>query len=154
MKQQRVAMEEMLPHVQSNDVYMCEDLSMSWSPKFGGHKFQDSRDSEFMKDTMVGLVHRSMDWLNAAWIPGQVMTDSKNDTKLNDFWPDELWWKEFSSSVKHIHYYNQVVVYEKGLVEKMFATKTIGHRIPMVDSGEYSKVEWLSVFERIKENLH
>ena len=154
MKQQRVATEEMLPHVQSNGVYMCEDLSTSWSPKFGGHKFQDSRDSEFMKDTMVGLVHRSMDWLNAAWIPGQVMTDSKNDTKLNDFWPDELWWKEFSSSVKHIHYYNQVVVYEKGLVEKMFATKTIGYSIPYGDSGEHSKVEWLSVLERVKEKLH
>ena len=61
MKQQRVAMEEMLPYVQSNGIYMCEDLSTSWSTNFGGHKFQDSRDCKFMKDTMVGLVHQSMD---------------------------------------------------------------------------------------------
>lgn len=153
MKQQRTAMEEMLPHIQSDGVYMCEDLSTSWSPRFGGHSFQDSRNSDFMRDTMVGLVHRSMDWLNAAWIPGFVMTDKKHDPKLNDFWPDELWWKEFASSVKHIHYYNQVVVYEKGLVEQMFATKTVGHHIPNTDSGEHPKVKWLGIVERIQEKL-
>jgi len=153
MKQQRVAMEEMLPHVQYDGVYMCEDLSTSWSPNFGGHSFQDSRNEDFRRDTMVGLVHRSMDWLNAAWIPGKPMIDSKNNTKLNDFWLGEPWWKEFSSSVKHIHYYNQIVVYEKGLVEKMFATKTIGYSIPYGDSGEHSKVDWSSVIERVQAKL-
>ena len=99
---------------------------------------------------MVGLVHQSMDWLNAAWIPSKVMDDSKNDTKLSDFWLDGIWWKEFSSSVKHIHYYNQVVFYEKELVEKMFDKKTIGYRITYGDSGEHSKVKWSSVMECIQ----
>ena len=153
MKQKHVDMEEMLPRVQSNGVYMCEDLSTSWSPNFGGHKFQDSRDSEFMNDTMVRLVHRSIDWLNAACIPGKLMTHGKYDSKLNDFCPDELWWKEFPSSVKHIHYYNQVVVYEKGLVDKMFDMYTIGCSIPYGDYGEHSKVEWFSVMECIQAKL-
>lgn len=153
MKQQRITMKEMLPHVQPDGVYMCEDLSTSWSQQYGGHPFQDSRNVTFMRDTMVGLVHQSMDWLNAAWISGKISYDDKDHPRLNDFWPDEPWWKEFSSSVKHVHYYNQVVVYEKGHVEKMFATKTVGNQIPDWDSGEHSKVDWSSVLERVQAKL-
>eukprot|EP00588_Corethron_pennatum_P002561 CAMPEP_0194299762 /NCGR_PEP_ID=MMETSP0169-20130528/60885_1 /TAXON_ID=218684 /ORGANISM="Corethron pennatum, Strain L29A3" /LENGTH=384 /DNA_ID=CAMNT_0039049873 /DNA_START=450 /DNA_END=1604 /DNA_ORIENTATION=- len=150
MNQQRVAIEEMLPHVQSDGVYMCEDLNTSWSTKFGGYEFQDSRTKVFMRDTMVGLVHRSLDWLNAAWIPGNPAKDSINDPKLENFWPEDRWWKEFASSVKHIHYYNQVVVYEKGLVGKFFPTKTVGRSIPYKASGKHTKVDWSNVMRRLK----
>jgi len=153
MEQQRTAMKEMLPHVQADGVYMCEDLSTSWSRGFGGYPNKDSRYQIFMDNTMVGLVHRSLDWLNAAWIPGQVMKDNSNSPKLDNFWPKEPWWREFQSSVKHIHYYNQVVVYEKGLVEHKFSTMTVGKSIPYDDSGIHEKVEWSSVMERIKIEL-
>jgi len=156
MNQQRVAMKEMLPHVQSNGVYMCEDLSTSWSKSkgLGGHPWMDSRDKAFLEETMVGLVHRSLDWLNAAWIPGEIMKDLKNHPNLTDFWPEDSWWKVFADSVKHIHYYNQIVVYEKGLVDKMFATKTIGGNIPYKGSGVKPKVQWPSVMERVQAEFY
>jgi len=153
MRQQRTAMEEMLPHVQADGVYICEDLSTSWGRGFNGYPNKDSRDKTFMDNTMVGLVHRSLDWLNAAWIPGQVMKDNSNSPKLDNFWPKEPWWREFQSSVKHIHYYNQLVVYEKGLVEHKFPTFSVGHSIPYAPSGTHEKVEWSSVLERIKIEL-
>ena len=36
MRQQRTAMKEMFPHVQSDGVYMCEDLSTSWATSLQG----------------------------------------------------------------------------------------------------------------------
>ena len=65
MKQQRVAVEEMLYHVHSNGVYMCEDLSTSQSEGFGGHAWKNSRDSVLMRVTMVGLVHRLLERVKA-----------------------------------------------------------------------------------------
>ena len=72
---------------------------------------------------------------------------------MTNFWPEDRWWKEFASSVKHIHYYNQVVVYEKGHVGKLFATKTVGTSIPYGASGEHKKVDWLSVMGHLKAEL-
>lgn len=150
MNQQRVAMKEMLPHVQPDGVYMCEDLSTSWSEDSFGFKFKDSRDSEFLEETMVGLVHRSMDWLQAGWIPGKVMWEKTEHKKLRKFWSnDESWWLEFHRTVRHIHYYNQLVVYEKGYKEPAFAMKTIGEEIPYEYSGEHKKVDWGPILDRV-----
>ena len=61
---------------------------------------------------MFGLVHQSLDCLNAGWIPGGVMKYDTEDEKLkSSFWRKYPWWKEFSSTVKHIHCYNQLIVY-------------------------------------------
>ena len=63
----------------------------------------------------------------------------------------EDWWKEFAKTVKHIHYYNQLVVYEKGPLETPFATRTVGSEIPLQYSGEHEKVEWESVMRTLRE---
>jgi hypothetical protein len=151
MGQQRVAIQEMLPHVQPDGVYMCEDLSTSWNPGFNGTKFKDHRDKTFSENTMVGLIHRTLDWLNVGWIPGQVML--WRDNKIpDDFWP-EPWWREFSRTVKHIHYYNQLVVYEKGHVEIPFATKTVGGSIPYQESGVHMPVNWPPILETVSKYM-
>lgn len=150
MRQQRTAMKEMLPHVQPDGVYMCEDLSTSWSPTFGGQSNKDSRDSSFQEETMVGLIHRSMDWLQAGWVTGKVMSEDTGSLRTNDFFgPNEDWWLEFHQSVKHIHYYNQLVVYEKGYREPAFDVKSVGNAIPYTDSGVHAKVEWGPVLDRV-----
>jgi hypothetical protein len=89
---------------------------------------------------MVGLIHRTMDWLQAGWIPGRVMYEN---TPAKDFFgPDERWWLEFHQTVKHIHYCNQLVVYEKGYREPAFDVKTVGNEIPLKNSGVHEKLDW------------
>lgn len=151
MSQQRTAFVEMFPHVQPDGVYACEDLSTSWSEKFGGAEFQDYRNETFRENTMVGLVHRTMDMLNAGWIPGKVMKYELDDERMGEFWPSEPWWKEFATTVKHIHYYNQLVVYEKGpLLHNPFATMTVGMRIPFQqDNVVRNPVDWSIVQRRV-----
>ena len=144
MNQQRFAMKEMLPHVHPDGVYMCEDLSTSWSGEFSGYKLKDSRDSKFLEETMVGLVHRSMDWLQAGWIPGEVIREETESEEIKNFWLNEAWWLEFHRTVKHIH-----VVYEKGYQEPAFAVKTIGDEIPLTESGEHAKVIWGPILDRV-----
>ena len=51
-------------------------------------------------------------WFQAGWIPGGVMRE-KTETLKDFFGPSEDWWLEFHKTVRHIHYYNQLVVYEK-----------------------------------------
>ena len=147
MNQQRTAMKEMLPHVQPDGVYIIEDLSTSWSSGFQGHSMKDSRHSNFLEETTVGLVHRSMDWLQAGWIPGGVMNEDTG--RMKSFWPNEDWWLEFHKTVKHIHYYNMLVVYEKGYKEPAFTLKTVGIELPWQDSGEHEKVDWGPILERV-----
>eukprot|EP00956_Cyclotella_meneghiniana_P024854 scaffold50660_cov69-Cyclotella_meneghiniana.AAC.3 len=147
MNQQRTAMKEMLPHVQPDGVYMIEDLCTSWASAWQGYSMKDSRDSKFLEETTVGLVHRSMDWLQAGWIRGLVMKEDTNVMK--NFWPNENWWLEFHKTVKHIHYYNMLVVYEKGYKEPAFTLKTIGTELPWEDSGEHEKVDWGPILERV-----
>jgi hypothetical protein len=148
MRQQRTAMKEMFPHVQSDGVYMCEDLSTSWATSYQGYPNMDSRDSKFLQETMVGLVHRTMDWFQAGWIPGGLMKE-KTEILKDFFGPSEDWWLEFHKSVRHIHYYNQLVVYEKGYREPAFAVKTVGNEIPWTYSGEHEKVDWVPVLDRV-----
>lgn len=117
MKQQMLTLEEMLPHVQPEGLYICEDLGTSWSdergPKtnFGGMPGGTVGNRTFLDSTTVGLVHKTMDWFQASWITGGGATQP---TLLSDV-PDDLfpetWWKKIPEQVKHIHYYNQIVVY-------------------------------------------
>jgi hypothetical protein len=51
--------------------------------------------------------------------------------------------------VKHIHYYIQLVVYEKGYREQAFPVNTIGERIPYYDSGVHAKVDWGPILDRV-----
>ena len=67
----------------------------------------------------------------------------KTETLKDFFGPSEDWWLEFHETVRHIHYYNQLVVYEKGYREPAFAVKTVGNEIPYKYSGEHEKVDFL-----------
>jgi len=149
MVEQRTAIREMLPHVQPHGVYMCEDLSTSWGEGHGGRPMQDSRNTAFLLNTMYGFVHRTIDWLNAGYVRGSVMSERYD---LGDFFgDDETWWKTFHDTVKSIHVYNQIVVYEKGYKQNAFATKTVGSVIPLKDKGVvYKKTPWETVIPRIQ----
>ncbi|KAL7572333.1 hypothetical protein ACA910_021549 [Epithemia clementina (nom. ined.)] len=148
MDQQRLSMEVMLPHVAFDGVYACEDLNTSWNSlsKYGGKRMADYRDEYFRENTMLGLIHRSIDWLHYGWVSGR--TRKMDGPEMFDgFWP-ETWWKDFALSVKHIHIYNQIVFYEKGQVE-IFPTKTIGYQLPIIESGEHDKVNWDEISSQI-----
>ena len=146
MKQQMMAMEKMLPHLQPEGVYVCEDINTSWAPYFGGRPNEDARNRKFLDKTYVGLVHKSLDWLNAGWFAGDV---TKWQLPADDRY-DELWWKVVPNQVKHIHYYNQIVVYEKGLVIHIPSMKTTGSSIPYRNSGVLKKTPWKNVLEELK----
>ena len=100
----------------------------------------------------MGLVQRSIEWLNVGWVPGGVMKYQSNHKDLNTRagWEDTPWWKEFVTRVKHIHLYNQLVVYELGYVEQPYDVKSIGLSIPVKESGEHKKVKWGPVLEKVK----
>ena len=151
MTQQRLSLELMLPHIQPDGVFMCEDLSTSWNKVWGGIRWGDSTNAQFRDTTTVGLVYRTLEWFNAGWMAGRVENHNLDAPNLNNYWKDTPWWRDFVKTVKHIHYYNQMVVYEKGIVEIPYATKTVGTSIPYQPSGAYEKVQWKPVLERLQK---
>jgi len=154
MHQQRLSMEVLLPHVKDDGVFMCEDLSTSWSRAFHGIPYADEQTPEFASSTMMGLVHRSINWLQSGWIQGKEMHfQYEGVPKLDERWSDTPWWKDFVKTVKHIHIYNQLVVYEKGLVEDPVPIKTVGKRIQYKDSGVHESVVWSPILERLEEEM-
>jgi hypothetical protein len=154
MAQQINAIKEMLPHVQPEGVYICEDLSTSWSPKFGGTKNQDARHTEtFLQGTMVGFIHQTMDWFQFGWIPGSEM--KWRDLPDNFFGEEHKdFWRIIPQQVKHIHYYNMFVVYEKGITYTPNAYKTAGSPIPYRESGTYQPTDWKSVLRKLNKYTH
>eukprot|EP00980_Cylindrotheca_fusiformis_P015649 scaffold4502_cov121-Cylindrotheca_fusiformis.AAC.1 len=107
MEQQKVAIREMLPHVQSEGVYMCEDLATSWHrKKYGGipNAYVGS-DPKFLKDTMVGLVHQTLDWFMAPAMHGthprvqQSLDEIPEDKFSGDHSDDSSWWKVIPSQL-------------------------------------------------------
>lgn len=147
MTQQMVALEEMLPHVQPEGVYICEDLATSWIAHYQGYPMQDVHNQTFLQHTMVGLVHKTIDWLNHGWYAGDYKT---NYHDLPDDYFPEKWWHIIPQQVKHIHYYNQFVVYEKGHSEVPSRYKTVGKRIPYQDSGIHKPVDWNFIMKKIQ----
>jgi len=150
MDQQKVAMEMMLPHVQPDGVFMCEDIATSWSRGFGGIRGGTALNTDFVKTTMQGLVLQSLDWLNSGFVFGAwngVNWDS-NAVPADGFGVD--WWNVVTSQVKHIHYYNQLVVYEKGLTFAPVDVKTVGTSIPYRNSGTHERVDWDFVMKKVR----
>ena len=143
MNQQMVAFREMLPHVQKEGVYICEDLETSWRESYGGIN-GDVRNGTFLHQTMVGLVHQTMDWLNSHFINGNLP---------DDYFGVEYksWWRTVPDIVKHIHFYNQLIVYEKGETFKPIDLKTVGEFIPYQNSGTYVGTDWVSTMKKIKK---
>jgi hypothetical protein len=173
MHQQELAMQWMLPHVQPDGVYVCEDLATSWSNGFGGMQGGTALDPAFVQTTMQGLIHQSLDWLQAGFVfgavdgmqwnvsavPGPSTTQehpnddgTRNDGETEDgaqfFGRD--WWHVVTTQVKHIHYYNQLVVYEKGLTFPPASVATVGTSIPYSDSGLHDPVDWDTIMKKVQ----
>lgn len=89
MQQQLVTFREMLPHVQANGVYLCEDTHTSYWREFGGGFRRPGTFIEVMKELI--------DHLTAFF--------SKD--------PKELAPSEFTRSVASMHFYDSMVVIEK-----------------------------------------
>lgn len=99
MKQQIVSFEEVFPHIKPDGIYLCEDLHTSyWGTHGGGYKRANS---------FIEYSKNWIDYLNA------YHSQSKK-LRVNSF----------TKSAKSIHYYDSIVVIEKGLREKPVHSKT------------------------------
>ncbi len=94
MKQQITTFEEMYHHLSKDGVYLCEDVHTSYFEEFGGgYKKQD---------TFIEFTKNHIDELNA-W-------HSRNKNELDV--------TEFTGSTKSIHFYDSIVVFEKGEIKR------------------------------------
>lgn len=89
MEQQIVTFEELFDHVKDDGVYLCEDLHSSYWLTFGGGHKRKSSFIEYSKNFI--------DWLHAYHSEQRSLQVS-----------------EFTRSVKSIHYYDSIIVLEKG----------------------------------------
>jgi hypothetical protein len=91
MQQQIVTYEEIYDHINEDGVYLCEDLHTSyWSEYGGGYK---------KSDTFIEYSKNFIDMLHAHHM---------KDDHVNDVF------KRFRNVTKSVHYYDSVVVLEKG----------------------------------------
>lgn len=94
MNQQITTFEEMYSHISTDGVYLCEDVHTSYFEEFGGGYGKPNTYIEYTK--------RLIDKLNA-WY-------SKNK-EIHDV-------DEFTVSTKSMHYYESIVVLERGDVKR------------------------------------
>ena len=91
MQQQIVTFEEIYDHVNEGGVYLCEDLHTSyWSDYGGGYK---------KSDTFIEYSKNFIDMLNVH----HIRDDHNNDA-----------FRKFRDVTKSIHYYDSVIVLERG----------------------------------------
>lgn len=91
MKQQIVSFEELFSHVKPDGVYLCEDLHTSYRLDYGGGHKREGSYIEYSKNFI--------DSLNA-------YHSYQGTLKVS----------EFTKSVKSLHYYDSMLVIEKGKV--------------------------------------
>lgn len=101
MKQQINTFEELYYRIESNGIYLCEDLHTSYWTRFGGgYKHSDS---------YIEYSKQFIDYINA-WHTN----------------PAELGVNDFTRSTHSLHYYDSVLVIEKRSIQKPTHKKT-GH---------------------------
>ncbi|WP_019591825.1 class I SAM-dependent methyltransferase [Thioalkalivibrio sp. ALE20] len=100
MAQQINTFEALFPAIDSNGVYLCEDLHTSYWRKWGGGYGRAGTFVEYSKN-FVDLLH--------AW-------HSEDETRLSV--------TDFTRSTHSLHYYDSILVIEKRPVEKPFHLKT------------------------------
>ncbi|HTB32156.1 MAG TPA: class I SAM-dependent methyltransferase [Bacteroidia bacterium] len=99
MQQQIITFEEMYSHVKSDGIYLCEDLHTSYWLKYGGgHK---------RKGTFVEYSKNFIDKINAQY-------SEQSSLKADSF----------TKSVRGLHYYNGMLVIEKGEITDLSIEKT------------------------------
>ncbi len=89
MNQQITTFEELYPHLAEDGVYLCEDLMTSYWPKYGGGGFGSA--------SFIGYSKNFVDQLNARY------SQSPN-LKIDSL----------TSSLRSVHYYDAMIVLEKG----------------------------------------
>ena len=100
MRQQINTFEEIFPCLKDNGVYICEDLHTSyWRRHGGGYK---------RRNTFIEYSKNFIDMLNA-W-------NAKKYSRLKV--------SEFTKTVNSIHYYDSMIVLEKGKHEKIKSVST------------------------------
>jgi hypothetical protein len=98
---------------------------------------------------MQGLVYQSIDWLNAGFLFGNAESWNLTGAAMAGVFQYD-WWKVVMTQVKHIHCYNQMVVYEKGNTYAPLRMQTVGTSIPYGDSGTHEPVDWNPIIKRVQ----
>ncbi|MEO6513950.1 MAG: CmcI family methyltransferase [Candidatus Saccharimonadales bacterium] len=96
MKQQITTFQEMWPALKNGGVYVVEDTHTSYYPMFGGKLGK--------KNTFISLSKRLIDQMNAWFVDATAEPRLKID--------------EYTESVKAIHFYTSIVVFDKAEVTK------------------------------------
>jgi len=99
MQQQITSFEELYPHVKKDGIYLCEDLHTSYWLKFGGGYKR--------KGTFIEYGKELIDKINANYSEQGIL---KADT--------------FTKSIKGLHFYNGILVIEKGEITDFHDEKT------------------------------
>lgn len=99
MRQQIVAFEELFNHIKPDGIYFCEDCHTSYRWRYGGGYKRKNTFMEYSKN----------------WIDKINAFHSKTGKLTVD---------DFTRSAKSLHYYDSIVVIEKGKVEKPVESKT------------------------------
>jgi len=105
MHQQITAFKEMFKHVKADGIYICEDLHTSYWLKYGGGYKR--------KGTFIEYSKNIIDQLNAYY-------SEQNALKVDTL----------TKSIKGLHYYNGILVVEKGEVSN-FQIEKIGTPAPI-----------------------
>lgn len=120
MQQQINTFEEFFPLIDSNGVYLCEDLHTSYWPEYGGGYREPGTFIEYSKN-FIDYIH--------AWHSRQM---------------DRLEVTELTRTVHSLHYYNSILVIEKRPTEKPYHLKTGKKVIPGFGKSFFSELMgWL-----------
>jgi 23S rRNA U2552 (ribose-2'-O)-methylase RlmE/FtsJ len=93
MNQQIIAFEELFDHVKEDGIYLCEDTHSSYQIMYGGgHK---------RYGTFIEYSKNFIDYINAYF-------SEQSSLKVN----------KYTKSIKAIHFYDSIVVFEKGKRDK------------------------------------
>lgn len=124
MAQQINTFEVLFDKIEANGVYLCEDINTSYWRRYGGGYKKRGTFIEYSKNFI--------DYINA-WHSKQ---------------PSRLSVSEFTRSVDSIHYYDSILVIEKGPKEKPVYVCTGTQQLP-----DWDYVALMSRFGRIKRWL-
>lgn len=100
MQQQINTFEELYPYIEKNGLYFCEDMHTSYWKGWGGGGYKK-------KGTFIEYSKNFIDYINAWHSQTHKLTVS-----------------DFTRTVRSVHFYDSIVVVEKGVVEDPFQVRT------------------------------
>ena len=125
MKQQIVSFEELYGHIKLDGIYLCEDIHTSYWLKFGGgHK---------RKGTFMEYSKNFIDLINA-------YHSEQNSLRVNSF----------TGSTQSLHYYDSILVIEKGKKE---IPRNLRTGIPSFEVQLSNKKFTERVVNKLKRNI-